>query len=147
MSFAAPYEGPAAIGRPSPVLVATDLDGRKVLMRQYAGRALVLNFFASWCRPCKRELPLLARASRSYAGRIAFLGVDEAESPDIVRPFVRAQNITYRIAIDQGQVAAAFGASVLPLSVFIDRRGIVRAISRGAMTPVILARDLDSIAH
>src|SRR5579864_4343681 len=83
----------AAVGRPAPAFAATQLDGKKILLRQFAGRPLFVNFFATWCPPCKLELPEIVRRYPQYRKRVTFLGLDQQESPDLIKPFLRQFSI------------------------------------------------------
>jgi cytochrome c biogenesis protein CcmG, thiol:disulfide interchange protein DsbE len=102
-------------------------------LASYHGRVVVLNFWASWCPPCRAEAPLLQRAQRSLqAYRATVLGVSyEDASPDS-EAFVRSYHLTYPELRDAGgEFARAYGTDQLPESFIVDRLGHVRAISRG----------------
>ena len=149
IAFMAPATaaGDHLIGRPSPSFVSTDLHDRKVLSVQYTGRPMLLNFFATWCAPCKRELPTLVKGYARFHSRVVFIGFDQQETPQLLQPFLRQYGVRYRVTIDQGQAAAAYNVATLPESVFIDRHGIVRALSRGYLTPQTFARDISLITR
>jgi cytochrome c biogenesis protein CcmG, thiol:disulfide interchange protein DsbE len=136
---------PLRIGAPLPHFYVDALDGAKVSSDRFHGRPLVINFFATWCRPCRFELPRIEQAA---VGRqaIAFLGIDEAEPPDAVSSFARTMGLTYEITIDQGLVAAGFAVRVMPESVFVDRFGVVRAINAGYLSAESLGQDLGLIS-
>lgn len=136
----------ATVAAPAPEFRIDALDGMKIDFAEYRGRAVMLNFFATWCPPCKLELPYIVRAYPSFASRVAFLGIDEQESPSAVEGFARKEGMTYRLGIDQGNVAARYGVGAIPVSVFVDAGGIVRAINRGYLTPTLLRQDLGLIA-
>jgi cytochrome c biogenesis protein CcmG, thiol:disulfide interchange protein DsbE len=135
----------AQIGKPAPAFVATTVDGNKVLLRQFAGRPIFMNFFATWCPPCKLELPNIVKHYPEYKKNVVFLGFDQEESPDLVKPFLKQFGISYTVGIDQGQVAASYGVAALPQSVFIDKNGIVRAIWRGYLPPATFLKDMQLI--
>jgi len=78
----------------------------------------------------------------AYRGKVVFLGLDQEESPDLVRPFLKQYEIQYQVGIDEGQVGSDYGVAAIPQSVFIDRHGVVRAIWRGYMPPKILSQNL-----
>ena len=136
---------PLRIGAPLPHFFVDALDGTKISSDRFRGRPLVINFFATWCRPCRFDLPRIERASAEQSA-VAFLGIDEEESPDAVTAFVRAMRLTYEIAIDQGLVATGMSVRVMPESVFVDRSGIVRAINTGYLSPDALVQDLALIS-
>ncbi len=136
----------ATVGKPAPkFLLESPSGGADVTLRSFAGKPLVMNVFASWCPPCRSELPLIAASARRRAGAVAFLGVDAQESSQIATRFARAIGLPFPIAIDHGQFAASYGAISLPVTIFVDARGIVRAIQHGAIDAPALDRDLASI--
>lgn len=139
-------DGRAALAAPAPKFLLETPAGDALTLRDFAGTPLVLNVFASWCPPCRHELPLLAASARRLAPRVRFLGVDEQEATEIATAFAKRMQLPYAIALDHGQFAASYGAVSLPVTIFIDRRGIVRAIQHGAIDAPTLARDLDRIA-
>src|SRR5450631_4865199 len=118
----------AAVGKPAPAFMLEDLQGAPVSAEMFAGKPLYINVFATWCPPCRIELPDIVRSYARFQGRVTFLGVDEQEPPGKIEPFSRAMGIRYPIAVDQGQMEASYRAHSVPTSVFIDRRGIVRAL-------------------
>jgi len=132
----------AQIGKAAPAFSYTALDGKRQTSAQFRGRPMFVNFFATWCPPCKLELPNIVKDYPAYRGRVIFLGLDQEESPELVRPFLKQYEIQYHIGIDEGQVGADYGVAAIPQSVFIDRHGVVRAIWRGYMPPKILSQNL-----
>ncbi|MBV8164626.1 MAG: TlpA family protein disulfide reductase [Candidatus Eremiobacteraeota bacterium] len=132
----------AQIGKAAPAFSYTALDGKRQTSAQFRGRPMFVNFFATWCPPCKLELPNIVKDYPAYRGRVIFLGLDQEESPELVRPFLKQYEIQYQIGIDEGQVGADYGVAAIPQSVFIDRHGVVRAIWRGYMPPKILSQNL-----
>ena len=137
----------ASVGKPAPAFAVTDVNGKKVLLRQFAGHPVFLNFFATWCPPCKLELPEIVKRYPQYKDRVIFLGLDQEETPDLVKPFLTQFSIPYQIGIDQGQVAAVYGVQALPASVFIDKSGIVRAMWRGYLSPQKFVEDMKLITN
>jgi peroxiredoxin len=133
------------VGEPVPRFALDAPDGAKIVSTRYHGKALFINFFATWCRPCKTELQGITGEYPRYASDVAFLGVDEQEAPDVVREFARAMGIGYEVGIDQGNVAADLNIRTIPESVFIDRFGIVRAVNIGMLTPETMLHDLKLI--
>lgn len=140
-------DGRAAVSKPAPKFLLETPTGGTLTLHDFAGKPLVLNAFASWCPPCRHELPLLAASARRFAPRVTFLGVDEQEATEIAAAFAKQMHVPYAIAIDRGQFAASYGAVSLPVTIFIDRHGIVRAIQHGAIDAPTLARDLGRITQ
>ncbi len=137
---------PLAVGKPAPPIALLTVDGKPITLAQFKGRPLYVNFFASWCQPCKLELPFIVKQYPDFKARAAFLGIDEFESPAQVTQFVKQMGLPYLIGIDPGAVGSAYEIQSLPKSIFIDKDGIVRAIWRGFITPAIFRQDMGTIA-
>ena len=103
-------------------------------LRQLAGRPTVINFWASWCGPCKVELPLLARAHHEVASDVAFLGVDVQDASAEAWKSLTAAGVDYpQLEDPSGRTRSAFGwHSGLPLTVFVDARGTIVGTERTA---------------
>jgi thiol-disulfide isomerase/thioredoxin len=99
--------------------------GSPVSLAGYRGRAVVVNFWASDCIPCKKEMPRLEAASRRWAGkRVAVVGVDVLDSRAAARDFARSHGVTYAIGVDPlGDIASRYGVAYTPTTFFVDRRG------------------------
>lgn len=107
-----------------------DLRGRVVRLGDYRGQVVLVNFWATWCPPCRAEVPELVRLQREYAGRgLRVVGVTHPpESAARVRRFARRMKINYPVALGTRATARAFGVGeILPVTVVIDRAGRVRA--------------------
>lgn len=120
--------------------------GGTVSLAALRGKAVVLNFWASDCIPCKQEMPRLEQASRRWAGKgVAVVGIDVIDSRSAARSFARAHGVTYEIGFDQlGDTTGPYAVLGTPTTFFVDRRGrIVKRIAG----PVSTA-DLDTqITH
>jgi len=101
------------------------LDGALWTLSEQAGHTILLNFWASWCEPCRAEMPALERLSAAYApAGLHVLAVNYRESPDTVRRFVAHTGTTLPVLMDgDGSVAKALGIGIFPTTVAIDRRG------------------------
>jgi len=109
--------------------------GRHVSLGQYAGRPLVLNFFASWCGPCKAETPLLARFYRAERGKVAVVGLDENDALGSALSFTRADGVGYPVGWDpQLAAASAYGVDALPQTFFLNARHQIVGHLYGAVT-------------
>jgi cytochrome c biogenesis protein CcmG/thiol:disulfide interchange protein DsbE len=110
-----------------------DGDG-KLSLAEFDGKPLVINFWASWCGPCRDEAPLLQAAAREYRGRLVVLGVDYQDFTGDARKFVRKFGLTYPIVRDgDGSLLARWGVTGAPESFFVDRAGKVVAHVPGAV--------------
>jgi cytochrome c biogenesis protein CcmG, thiol:disulfide interchange protein DsbE len=113
-------------------------------LADYRGKVVVLNFWASWCKPCIEELPLLERTHRALAGRGAMvLGVNYQDVSDSALGFVRRFKLTYPSLRDRdGEFADRYGSRAFPETFVIDRRGRIAATRRGPVDQRWLDRTL-----
>jgi cytochrome c biogenesis protein CcmG/thiol:disulfide interchange protein DsbE len=116
---------PPKLGAPAPTFSAKRLEGDgRIDLTALRGKPVVLNFFASWCEPCKAESKVLEQASRRYADRVVFLGVDYHDVTSDGRKFLRAHDITYPTVEDgSGKVGDLYGLTGVPETYFIDAKG------------------------
>lgn len=132
-SFAA-----AQAQKKAPALTLRDLRGRRVSLRDYAGKVVLLNFWATWCAPCRAEVPDLIKWQRDYGGRgLQVVGVAQPPaSRAAVRAFARRYHVNYPVLIGTSADKALFiEGETLPVSVLIDREGEVRAVIEGIILP------------
>ena len=115
----------AKIGKPAPDFTLGRLDRPGSLqLSSLRGKVVVLNFWASWCQPCKLEAPDLAASAKKWSGRVVVLGVDVNDPSGDARGFMRKYGITYPIVHDNKNVTSPkYGLTGLPETFFIDRRG------------------------
>jgi cytochrome c biogenesis protein CcmG/thiol:disulfide interchange protein DsbE len=118
---------------PAPPISLTTVDGRQVSLSDYRGRPVIVNFWASWCVPCRDEFPLLAAARAKYqADGLEILGVIHDDSTQSAAAFAATFNAQWPLLVDAGETAwTAYHGAFVPVSYFIDRAGIVRAVSYG----------------
>jgi cytochrome c biogenesis protein CcmG, thiol:disulfide interchange protein DsbE len=116
---------PPKIGGPAPDFTLKRLDAEGTLsLASLRGKPAVINFFASWCEPCKAEASVLEAASRRYKGRVAFIGIDYHDVTSDARRFLRAHDITYPTVQDgAGQIGDKYGLTGVPETYFGDARG------------------------
>jgi cytochrome c biogenesis protein CcmG/thiol:disulfide interchange protein DsbE len=115
----------AKIGKPAPDFTLGRLDRPGSLqLSSLRGKVVVLNFWASWCQPCKLEAPDLAASAKKWSGRVVVLGVDVNDPKGDARGFMRKYGITYPIVHDNKNVTSPkYGLTGLPETFFLDRRG------------------------
>ena len=128
-----------------------DLDGQPVSLGRFEGRPLVVNFWATWCAPCREEMPALSRVSRRTAERVQFLGLAQ-DDPAKVRAFGRELGVAYPLWIGGDEVmelSRRLGnrMGVLPFTVILDPAGRVVAQKVGAYNEEELAAQLASFAR
>ena len=109
--------------------------GKQVSLGQYSGRPLIVNFFASWCDPCKTETPLLAKFYRAEKSKVALVGLDENDVLGNAMSFTRADGVSYPVGWDpQFGIASAYGVNALPQTFFLDARHRIVDRVFGAVT-------------
>lgn len=134
-AYRSSMEGRAAVGRPAPPFQLETLDGRPVSLEALKGKVVFVNFWASWCGPCRDEAPDLQRFHQAYGDRVVQLGVNYREAEDHIRPFVQEFGLTFPVLRDRdGRVAEAYGMRGVPESWFIDASGVARFHWAGPMT-------------
>jgi cytochrome c biogenesis protein CcmG, thiol:disulfide interchange protein DsbE len=130
-------ERPEAPAFTAPVLLAGDGIGPKgadVSLDDLRGRTVVLNFWASWCEPCQREMPALVEFAKERPG-VQVVGLAVTDVPSASRAFAREVGADFPLGIDRrGDTIATFGATGLPATVFIDREGRVAGTAFGELT-------------
>ncbi len=141
--------GGPLIGKTAPPFTLRDLDGSTVRLDRLQGRPVVINFWASWCTPCRQEAPLFRELSdqRVAPGGLAMIGILFQETSDSnARDFLSEFALTYPTLRDPGaRTAIDYGVSGIPETVFIDRQGVVQYLDRGALTRERLNAGLRSI--
>lgn len=113
-------------------ITVEDETGGKVLLGQYRGKLLILNFWASWCLPCRVEIPLLAGVypELKEQGKV-LLGINMRENWQVIRAYQAAHEIPYPVLRDNGVLAKALGIAVIPALVIINEQGRVEKITHG----------------
>jgi peroxiredoxin len=124
-----------ATGMPAVDFTLTDLDGRQQSLSQYRGKVVLLNFWATWCKPCTTEMPAMqATYDRLRDKGFVVLAVNELEDDEKVREHIRTYKHTFPVLMDrENRVANLYGVYGLPVSVFIDEAGIVQAYVKGGL--------------
>lgn len=119
---------------------------QRVSLTDLRGKPVVVNFWASWCPPCRREMPMLQAASVDYRGKVDFVGIDIDDSPDAARRAARAAGLSYTLLEDaRGLAASAFRVVNLPTTVFIAPDGTVTLRHTGALNRADLDRALGGL--
>ena len=137
-------------GLPAPVfslpnLVAT---GRTISLADFRGKPLVINFWASWCIPCRTEMQLLERAHRAAGGQVQFLGIDSNDTAGPAVAFLSQVHVTYPVASNEGgTVANDYALFGLPTTVFISSGGLIVGRIIGQLHDGALRKALGEAFH
>lgn len=133
----APAQGPQP-GKPAPDFRLPQLDGQAVSLSDYRGHPVLLNFWASWCGPCRYEMPFLQQVhedERWSASGLVILAVDIGESPDTVAQFMAENGLSFAALLDTSQdVALQYNVRNIPTTFLIDADGVIRDIKVGAFS-------------
>lgn len=123
-------------GHPAPDFALTDLDGNTVRLSDLRGKVVFINFWATWCPPCRAEMPEIEAVHQEYKDKgVVVIGVDISEPESTVRQYIQRGGFTWTIVMDStGEVARNYNIAAIPTSFFLDREGVIRAVNIGAMT-------------
>jgi peroxiredoxin len=142
------------VGYTAPNFVLPALSGGRIELQQFRGQAVLMNFWATWCPPCKEEMPIMEQLYREHREKglvVLAVSIDEPAFVNDVGPYIRrggAQTgpFTFPVALDtQRKVAEQYRLLGLPVSYFIDRDGVIKELQIGAMNRQLMAEKLRSI--
>ncbi len=140
------------VGNLAPDFTAFTAAGESFTLTDYVdregsnGRPVVLNFWASWCGPCRMEMPAFERVSLKYADRAAIVGINQAESAATVERFGLNTAVTYPLLVDEDwTVNHKYGVTNLPTTVFVDAGGVVQEVFVGTMNQAVLEDRLNRL--
>jgi len=132
-------------GEPAPDFTVQTLDGKYVSLSDFRGKTVLLNFWATWCPPCRSEMPDMEKVYRERLDKdVVILAVDVQEAAVPVQAFVDRFGITFPILMDvSGDIAKLYGVQSLPTSYFIDKQGRITSFSLGALNESAISRRID----
>lgn len=143
-----PTAQPPKMGAPAPDFAVTDLQGRVVQLSKLRGKVVVVNFWATWCGPCRMEIPGLVKLYDRYREKgleIVGLSLDNA-GPDVVKTFIKEHRIPYPVAMATSEVRRRYGhPRSIPTTYFIDRRGRIAKRQVGYMPENMLEKVIASL--
>ena len=127
------------VGNKAPNFVLATLEGKKLSLWEFAGKkAVILNFWATWCPPCKKEMPLLQRYYEKFdqdSSNLEILAINMQEDPALVKEWIKDFSMTYTILLDPAEQAkSSYNIYAKPTTFFIDKTGIIRAKKLGQLT-------------
>ena len=126
---------PPLVGGPAPEITLKDLQGQEVRLSDLRGKIVLLNFWATWCKPCKDEMPAMQASYDKLRGQgLVVLAVNELEDTEKVIEHIRSHGHTFTVVMDHdNRVANRYGVVGLPASFLVDRQGIVREQIMGSL--------------
>ena len=135
------------VGNRAPDFALRSLDGRTIRLSELRGKPVMVNFWASWCPPCRNEMPAFEKAYQRYRSQgMEFLGVDVQEDAETVRKFVQENGYSWLFLLDSdGKVSRSYQVSGVPTTFFIDREGIIRDLQIGELSEAALESKLAKI--
>ncbi|MEM8861342.1 MAG: redoxin domain-containing protein, partial [Chloroflexota bacterium] len=142
--------GAVQVGQPAPNFTLVDLDGNTHTLESLQGKPVIVNFWATWCAPCRVEMPEFEEAFADYAADdLIILAVNREETPDVVEEFfVNEMGLTFTPLLDNNaQVAERYGVFNMPTTYFVDLDGNVSDVHRGPLARVQLDGYLEKIIN
>lgn len=126
---------PPAAGMPAAGFSLTDLQGKAHSLEQYRGKVVLVNFWATWCKPCTSEMPAMQTVYDQLRDKdFVVLAVNELEDEAKVREHIQQYKHTFPVLLDrENRVANQYGVFGLPVSVFIDQHGVVQEYIKGGL--------------
>jgi len=137
-------------GTPAPALPSTDIQGSEQRLAALKGRVVLVNFWATWCGPCKEEMPTLQTLAELEGERIAVLAVNSRERPATVRRYLAATQLKLPVLLDpRGEATRAWQVEAFPTTILIDTAGQPRLVVIGAVdwTGQDAARWIDALGE
>lgn len=148
---AAGLEERPAVGFRAPTFHGVDaLSGQALRLADLAGKPVLVNFFATWCAPCREEMPAIEAARRRWGSRAHAVAIDadSSEGADAIRRFAHSLGVSIPMLADpDGRIALAYAIRVLPTTFFIDPHGVIRQVVPRVMTPRMIEDGLEAAAR
>ena len=138
---------PSASGNLAPDFTVTDLDGKKLSLSDYKGKVVLLDFWATWCAPCREEIPHFVAMQNKYGGQgLQVIGISMDDDAKPVREFYQKYNLNYPVALGDDKLAERFGGVLgLPVNFIIDRQGHIYAKHLGATGSSVFDEDVSKL--
>ena len=135
-------------GHPAPNFALKTLTGETIRLSDFAGKPVLVNFWATWCGPCQSEFPDFQQASVDNADKLVIIGINNTatDQREWVDDFVAKMGATFPIVLDEdGKISAAYQIRGLPTSIFIDRDGIVNEVFTGPINKAYIEAKLNEL--
>lgn len=136
------------LGYLAPDFELADFNGRTVRLSDLRGKPVLLNFWATWCPPCRKEMPDLQRFHEQYGDKIAVLGINWNDEPEGASGFLKSYGITYENVNDRdGKVFVSYHLTAVPTSFWIDEAGVIRGFWLGPMSTETMVQGFQKTTH
>jgi len=124
------------LGKPAPDFTLKDLDGREVALKDFLGKTVLLNFWATWCAPCREQMPQIELLSRDFKDKgLVVLGVNDNETVEVAKKYFAEHQYSFGSVLDSGKIMSGkYGVTGIPVVVLIDKTGVVRFFQQGYRT-------------
>jgi peroxiredoxin len=138
---------PPRVGAQAADFRLKDLTGQELSLRDLRGKNVMLNFWATWCGPCRFEIPHMVELYSELEGQgFEILAVNLREDPESVKRFVAEYEMTFPVLLDErGKVAASYFVRGIPTSIFLDGEGIIQTVHTGTLTESLLRQYVDDL--
>jgi thiol-disulfide isomerase/thioredoxin len=149
MKAAGQLEPNPLLGKEAPEFSLELLDGSKANLSENKGKIVILDFWATWCGPCRRGLPIVASVAEKYKDKgVVFYAVNQGEATEDIKKFLKDSKLTCPVALDtEDEVGELYGVRGIPHTVIIDKEGTVQVVHVG-FSPDLkesLERDIESL--
>ena len=134
------------LNAPAPNFDLSDLSDELVIFEEYRGKPIVLNFWATWCAPCRIEMPVIQNKYEKYSGELAVVAINNAESKEDVQAFVNEFGLTFDFLLDpEAEIQRLYQISGYPTTFIIDSDGVIRVRHIGLLSDDQLDRYLTEV--
>lgn len=143
------YQASASTGSAAPEFKLETTEGKTLKLSDYKGKVVIVDFWATWCPPCRRGIPDLIEIQKEYGSAVAVIGisVDQDTKNDVV-PFMQKMGINYPVVYGDAQTAQAYGGiESIPTSFVIDQKGDIAANNVGLVSKSDLTQTIDKLLH
>lgn len=132
---------------PAPNFTLVLLDGKNFHLSDYKGKPVLINFFASWCLPCREEMPALEKIAHEYKPKgVIFLGIAIDDTEEKMKDFVARYGVTFPVGLDKtAAIQKSFGIYGIPTTYFINKQGAINYSHSGSVTEELLQHELDKL--
>jgi cytochrome c biogenesis protein CcmG, thiol:disulfide interchange protein DsbE len=141
--------GGAKVGQAAPDFTLNGLDGKPVSLSSLKGQAVLINFFATWCDPCRSEMPDLETVWKTYKDRgvvVLAVNLTDQDTAGDVAQYVKDLSLTFPVVLDEtGSVSTLFRVGPIPSSYFINRQGVLASVQVGSMSRSTMEQRLAKI--